>query len=152
MRLKIADDCFHSQEHHKGLSYCKTPEIFDHPLTSPPSPKRGPGLFCPRTSILLLGVWVQLHGLSAWRVEHVCQGNNIRQDCARGPWGNLEFTVKAGQLVGICHMWRYGSLQVRWGHWTSTSKCRCWKIRCPHGCSYQDRALIYCKQRVIPVP
>lgn len=47
---------------------------------------------------------------------------------------------------------RYGRLQVRRGHWTSTSKCRCGKIRYPHGCSYQDRALIYCKQSVIPVP
>ncbi len=105
MLLKSADDLFHSKEHHKGLSYCKTPEIFDHPLTSPPSPKRGPDLFCPRTSILLLGVWVQLHGLSVWWAEYVCQGNNIRQDCAREPWGDLEFTVKAGQLVGIYHMW-----------------------------------------------
>lgn len=46
---------------------------------------------------------------------------------------------------------RYGGLQVQRGHWTSTSKCRWGKIRCPHGCSYQDSALIYCKQSLTPV-
>lgn len=97
MLPKPSDHCFLSKRHHKGLSHCKTPEISDHPFTSPPSPKEkkkgGPILFSPRTSILLLGVWVQLHGLSVWWDEYVCQGNNIQQDCAQGPGGDLKFTV-----------------------------------------------------------
>lgn len=38
---KAQGDVFHSEEHHKGLAECKTPKIFDHPLSSPPSTKRG---------------------------------------------------------------------------------------------------------------
>lgn len=115
MLPKSADNLSHSKEHHKGLSYCKTPEIFDHPLTSPPYPKRGPDLSCPRTSIPLFGIWVQLHGLSAWWVECVCQGNNIWQGCTRGPSGDLEFTVESWTVGGnLSHVrgmaaFRYGA-------------------------------------------
>lgn len=150
MLPKPSDHRFLSKRHHKGLSHCKTPEISDHPFTSPPSPKEkkkgGPILFCPRTSILLLGVWVQLHGLSVWWDEYVCQGNNIQQDCAQGPGGDLKFSV-----TGLDDLWesvtceRYGSLQVHQRHWAFAWKGRCMEIRCPHGC----RAWIYCKQMIL---
>lgn len=153
MLLKFADDRFHSQEHHKGLSYCKTPEIFDHPLTSPPSPKRGPGLFCPRTSFLLLGVWVQLHGLfclMGWaRLPGKQYSSGLRLGTMGWPGVHGQSRTVGGNLS---HAKRYESLQVRQGHWARTSKRRRGRIRCPRGCSYQDRALIYCKQSVIPVP
>lgn len=79
-------------------------------------------------------------------------GSGIWQDCAWGPWGDLEFMVRARQLVRISHMLWYGSLQVQWGLGTRTWKYHCGKIRCPHVYSYQDRAFIYCKQRIIPWP
>lgn len=75
-------------------------------LHHPHTQKRGADLFCPRTSILLFRIWVQLRGLSAWWAEHVRQGNNIwqgRTEETRG-WPRVH-GQKAGQLVGIYHMW-----------------------------------------------
>lgn len=101
------DTHFHSIKKRKPL--LQNPEKKSTTHSHHPRPqKRGSELFffslC-RTSILLLGVWVQLHGLSVWWAEHVCKGNNIQQDCTQGPQGDLEFMVKPGQSVRICHMW-----------------------------------------------
>lgn len=97
-------------------------------LHHPHTQKRGADLFCPRTSILLFRVWVQLRGLSAWWAEHVRQGNNIWQDRTeetRG-WPRVH-GQKAGQLVGIYHMWEgwrpSGASQPLSGH----IKTRLWE-------------------------
>lgn len=123
------------------------------PVHIAPFPKRkkkgGPILFSPRTSILLLGVWVQLHGLSVWWDEYVCQGNNIQQDCAQGPGGDLKFTVTGLDSCGnVSHV--RGTAAFRYTSATELSheKGRCMEIRCPHGC----KAWIYCKQIMILAP
>lgn len=128
----------------------------DYPIAKPlkylpPYPKRGPDLFCPITSILLFGIWVQLHGLSPDGLS-VSARETIFDRAAPGDlgWPGVHGRKLDSWWESIMRE-RNGGLQVRRGHWTSTSKCGSGKIRCPHGCSYQDRISIYCKQSITPV-
>lgn len=150
---RSADHLFNSKEHEEGLADCKTPEIFDHPLTSPPFPKRGIQPFqsqnkhpivghlgAAASSFCLMG-WVCLPGKQYLTGVH---------PGTRG-WPGVHGQKLDSWWESItCE--RYGGLQVWRSHWTSTSKCLSGKIRCPYGCSYQDRALIYCKQSLTLEP
>lgn len=130
---KSADDLFH----------CKT-EIFDH-LTG-----KGDDLSKNKHPI------VQYLGAAAWSFCLTgCVHLPGKQYLTGLHPGTIGWPGVHGQNLDswwesiTCE--RYGGLQVQHGHWTSTSKCRWGKIRCPHDCSYQDSALIYCKQSLTPV-
>lgn len=144
------NDCSIERNITKDYFPSKTPEIFDHPLTSPPSSKRGPTFSAPEQASYC---WV--FGCSCMVFLSDGLSMSARETILdRTAPGDRGVTWSSGSKLDA--WWesvtckRYGSLQVRRGHWTSPSKCRRGKIRCPHGCSYQDRALIYCKQSVIP--
>lgn len=145
MLPKPSDHCFLSKRHHKGLSHCKTPEISDHPFTSPPSPKekkRGD----PSSSPLEQASYCWAFCLMGWVCLPGKQYSTGLRPGTRG-WPEVH-SHRTGQLWECVTCERYGSLQVHQRHWAIAWKGRCMEIRCPHGC----KAWIYCKQIMILAP
>ena len=101
---------FHSEEHHKGLASCKTPKIFDHPLSSPPSTKRGIRAFLSQNKHPIVGRLGAAVPVSASDGPSISARKTIfdrieagDQRVTRSSWSLSQ------QLVGIYHM-----LEVRW--------------------------------------
>ena len=137
----------------KGCPIAKPPEIFDHPLTSPPSPKMGTRPLLSQNKHPIVGCL----GAAAWsfclmgwaRLPGKQYSTGLRPGSGGVTWSSRSKMDSRWESI-TCE--RCGGLQVRQSQWTSASKCRCGEIRCPHGCSYQDRALIHCKQSIIAAP
>lgn len=138
----------------KGLSDCKTSKIFDHPLTSPPSPKKGDPTFsapeqesycwvfgCSCMVFLSDGLSMSARETIFDRTAPGDRGVTWSSRSKPNSWWE-SVTCERGMAAFRC------SEATEQAHQNAAVG----KIRCPRGCSYQDRALIYCKQSVIAAP
>lgn len=132
MLMNSADERLHSKGHQKGLSYCKTPRNIRPPAHITPFPKKkGTQPFLPQNKHPIVGCL----GAAAWSF---CLMARVRLPEKQYSAGTVprDRGVTRSSRSKPDNRWesvtceRRGSLQVRQGRRTGTSKRRRGEIRC----------------------